>query len=439
MKKILLFFSFIGSLSAVSLHAQVENVIVEKYYISDTTDAKDTVGGHLPSGSITYRVYIDLVKGSKLKKIYGDANHVLKIVSDSVFFNNMTDGQTFSKDIGKGWYTENTLGLDTWLTLGQTTKPSVKTYFGVLKSQDKSGSFIGGTFTNNDGGSGGVPLISNDDSTAGIPVKMQDGMDTMMNVPSGWGDYGIRFSTTIDSTIFGSVVPGTQFISNNAGLQNSGVMGVNPDSNQVLVAQLTTKGDISFELNVEVEQPALPNPITLNYVANGDTLLPGEVLCPYLKYPPVCGCKDNRYLEYSPSYACSFTDSCKTLKVFGCTDPMACNYDASANVLLPNFCCYPGLCQNRDVSVACSSFGNGRVSLYPNPAQDQVAFNISADEKEAKYTIYNSFGAVVLEKNIGIVSGTVTEYVNISGLADGLYFLRLFTGETSDIKYFLKN
>src|SRR5436190_23753691 len=55
--------------------AQVRNVIVETYYISDANDATDTIDGIgriLPVDSKTYRVYVQLEPGCKLKKIYGD-------------------------------------------------------------------------------------------------------------------------------------------------------------------------------------------------------------------------------------------------------------------------------------------------------------------------------------------------------------------------------
>lgn len=48
--------------------AQIEKVTVERYYVSDANDATDTFGGYLEPGSVTYRVYIDLLPGCVLKK-----------------------------------------------------------------------------------------------------------------------------------------------------------------------------------------------------------------------------------------------------------------------------------------------------------------------------------------------------------------------------------
>ena len=228
--------------------AQLEKVIVEKYYVSDANDFTDTFGGIVPIGSTTYRIYIDLAPGSILKKIYGDANHPFSIESTAPFFNHESDGQTFAKDFVKNRYLEGTVALDTWLTLGQTTKTQAgKTYFGVLKNQDIDGSFIGGI--NNDGGSELIStgLLVNNDVNAGIPLTQADGMDTMATIPSSWSHLGLLdFTTGSDSTMFGSIVEKNEFTSNNFYLANSGTKGLDLDSNQILIAQLTTTGEISF-------------------------------------------------------------------------------------------------------------------------------------------------------------------------------------------------
>lgn len=66
-------------------NAQLQKVIVEKYYISDANDATDTLGGGLSAGSTTYRIYVDLAPGSILKKIYGDGYHPFSIQSTAPF------------------------------------------------------------------------------------------------------------------------------------------------------------------------------------------------------------------------------------------------------------------------------------------------------------------------------------------------------------------
>jgi uncharacterized protein YaaQ len=117
--KLILLFLLMGLVLAFEkASAQIENVIIENYYTADANDASDTTGGTLKAGTTTYRLYVDLAPGSKLLKIYGDANHALKITSDSVFFNNSNRSTFFGNQINATWFKKNpTIGLDTWLSL----------------------------------------------------------------------------------------------------------------------------------------------------------------------------------------------------------------------------------------------------------------------------------------------------------------------------------
>ena len=93
-----------------SLHAQLDSVIVEKYYISDAHDAayvqyiyddndNITDSVKLEEGSTAYRVYVQMSPGYKLTKVYGDASHTMKIASTARFFNHVDFGASFGKDI----------------------------------------------------------------------------------------------------------------------------------------------------------------------------------------------------------------------------------------------------------------------------------------------------------------------------------------------------
>ena len=448
MKKIYLIILLFCSLHTEFTFSQVEKVIVETYYISDSLDATDTIGGHLEVGSITYRIFVDLAAGVKLRKLYGDQSHPLKFSSTESVFNNIADGLTFGKDFSKSRYGENTVALDSWLTLGQTTRIGAKTYFGVLKDQDVSGSFIGGA--NNDGGSAAISggLITNNDPLAFFPVNISDGMDTLNYVPTSWADFGIIDDLSgEDSTIFGSKKRGYEFISTNAALQNSGVSGVNPDSNQVLIAQITTKGQISFDLNIEVEVPSFPNPVIIKYVAalaNGEVNSDTLKLSPFLRYPAICGCSDPNYLEYNASFSCGNTDSCRTRIIFGCMDTLACNFDFEANYNLPGLCCYPGNCSDRDIGIVCPTLAFGKIAeqlinLYPNPVNNELTLQFASKmEKSFSYSISNFLGKIIFQKDLGPVSGVITEKINVNELSSGVYIFQLKSVDTSSIAKLIK-
>ena len=425
--------------------AQFEKVIVEKYYVSDSNDFTDTSGGIVSIGSTTYRIYIDLAPGSILKKIYGDPNHPFEITSTEVFFNNILDGKSFGKDLTKVSLSENTVALDSWITLGQVPKKQgTKTYYGILKNQDDDGSFIGGI--NNDGGSSLITtgLLINNDPSCGIPLTVADGIDTMTVTPNSWTDVGVvDFTSGNDSTIFGSIVPQKEFISTGFSLSNSGVTGVNLDSNQIIIAQLTTKGDLSFKINLEIEQLINGLPTLVKYVAKDTLLLAGEIFSPLLSYPSSCGCDDPDFLEYSSSYVCYLEGSCQTPIKIGCMDSMACNYDPEVNINIENLCCYPGFCAGRNIEEVCPSLmGNDfDVNLYPNPTSGDITMNlISGNACNWNYEVYNTYGSVKLSGSFTTTQSelNVVLPLDLSNIDLGMYRLKVSNGDLSKHKLFIK-
>ena len=437
---ITLFFSLFA---AHHMSAQLEKVIIEKYYVSDANDATDVDGGGVPVGSTTYRIYVDLKPGTILKRIYGDANHPFSISSSEVFFNNVLDGQTFAKDFIKGRYLENTVALDTWITLGQTARQGTKYFYGILKDQDTDGSFVGGA--NSDGGSAMVPsgLLINEDPSCGIPLTTADGMDTLNSVPTNWQNNGILdFFSGEDNTMFGSLVPQTSFQSSSFALSCSGVKGTLADSNQVIIAQLTTLGEIAFNLNITVEQFENGAPRLVNYVSSDTLLGENERFNAFLSYPYTCGCNNPNYLEYSPAFACLQEGACITPVVFGCTDSLACNYNSQANLNLPALCCYPGACAGRNIEEVCPSLmGNDfDVNVYPNPTSGDMTMNIISGTANSNwsYEVYNTYGSVKLSGLFSTTDLNVVMPLDLSNLDPGMYQLKVSNGELSKHKLFIK-
>lgn len=424
------------------LAAQLEKVWVETYYISDEKDATDTLGGHLESGSVTYRIYVDMLSGSKLKKIYADPDHLLKITSSKIFFNNVDRGVSFAKDLRANRLSENTVALDSWLTIGQATKNGTNTYFGILKEKDKSSSIIGGQI-NNDGGSAGISdgLLNNNDQLAGQPLTLTDGLDTSSILPSNWFDYGVLDAISgIDSSIFGSVKPDSIFMSNDMALQNSGVKGIDSIENQVLIAQLTTKGNLTFEINLEIEDST---GTAILYVANDSILNEGEKLSRYLKYPfqLVCGCPDPEYIEYNKNRDCDNLDSCKNEIVLGCMDRKACNFNPDANFPVPFLCCYPGYCNDRDITVVCPEVSTVfEIKIYPNPPKDFLNIEIpNGNFEHVQYMVADTYGKIIYEKTLGNQADYFISKVDVSSFNNGLYLLLVTKGSESKSKLFIIN
>jgi hypothetical protein len=323
-------------LTVFTVSAQVEQVIVETYYVSDGKDASDEDGGYLEEGSVTYRIYLDLVEGNKLISIYGNENHALKFASTEKFFNNLYRDKTFGYQINKNNLDNNTLALDSWLTIGFASNLN----FGLPKPEDPDGSIVGGI--NNDGGSAGVPggLLTNNDPNAGIPLTESDGLVPSTISTTGFFDLNIISENGDDSTIFGALTNAKTFTSYNARLLYSqGISGPTAD-NRILVAQLTTKGMLSFELNLEIQKS---DGTTINYVAAESAMGVDTFYSRWLSYPFSCGCTDPDFLEYDKNASCD-DGSCATPLILGCTDPAACNFDPAANKNIPEMCCFNSQC-----------------------------------------------------------------------------------------------
>jgi hypothetical protein len=431
--KLLVLFLFIG----INTQAQIQNVIVEKYYVADAADIANTDGGQLQPGAVTYRVYVDLESGSKISRIFADSLHLLKFKSSQPFFNNDTlstfNGGTYGFKINRNDLAINTVGLDSWISIGAATNK----HHGILKTEDTNGSEVGGT--NND-----QNLLSNTDPSVGIPLTTQDGLILSSVLVSNYlvgGDLP-AINSLNDSTIFGSDTA-TAFISANATLQfNGGVLGQGP-SNNVLIGQFTTAGQLEFELNITVIDST---GATINYVASGnDTVIQNSIYksLPILKYPPQCGCLDPNYIEYSAQNACSDSSKCLTLVKLGCMDVLACNYDADANYSVPEMCCYPGYCNDRDIAFVCPdiNLGNRVMSVYPNPATSDITISLDGDKNigDAQFILMNSFGKEILNFSDNVSEGSWTKNISLTNLVSGIYILKCLSQDAIQTQVIIKN
>ncbi len=264
----------------------LEDVIIETYYISDADDATDTDGGSLTEGSTTYRIYMDLAPGYELQAVYGNSNHELRVETSTLFFNNVDRGEQTGNFIPDSRIDENTVALDSWVGMSGATT----TRLGVLKSEDVNGSLVGGV--NNDGGSNGIAggLLANNDPLAGITLTTSDGLIS--------GTVPAVTVVGLNLGVFDNVNAGPVFSSNGGAWSVlEGVQGPT-STNRVLVAQITTDGSLSFDLNVQLGTPAGG---TEKYVASN--VLSGERLCGALHYEQIViinGCIDCKAPNFNP-------------------------------------------------------------------------------------------------------------------------------------------
>lgn len=259
----------------ISIYSQAQNgledIIVEKYYVSDANDATmNSTGGVLPVGSVTYRIYADMLPGYKFQAAYGVPGHELRIETTTLFFNNEDRGAT-APTYTKSQAAHNTVMLDSWLSVGAACAGN----FGILKTQDDGVSNV----TNSDG------VLQNTDPSAGIPLTTQDGL--ISGSPEAVTAVGI----TSEIAVFDAQNDGTNgplFVTSNGSWASlNGSTGPDANDNKVLIAQITTDGVFSFELNIQIGTPSggVENYVAQNPVAD-------EIQLPSLIYSSTTGVKN---------------------------------------------------------------------------------------------------------------------------------------------------
>ena len=244
----------------------LENIIVEKYYISNAADAAGSLGT-LPVGSVTYRVYADMLPGYKFQALYGDVNHALKVSTTTSFFNNTDRGSMKPNSIASSQLKNNTVALDSWFSVGA----SADDQFGVLKSEDNGveNLVLANTLLKNNAAKMGIALTTQDGNiVGGVPE------DVTFVYPAGAAN---PFS------IFGAVSQaGSSIVLNDHAVSAlNGATGPNSATNKVLLGQFTTDGIFRFEFNIQI---GTPDGGTQNYVAS--TPLSGEITIPSLTLEP---------------------------------------------------------------------------------------------------------------------------------------------------------
>jgi hypothetical protein len=352
--------------------------------------------------------------------MYGDANHFLRFESTAPFFNNSSRGRTLGHFIQNNRLNENTVALDSWLSLGAASNQR----FGIPKVLDPDGSTVGGTF--NDGGSASIPggLLTHFTPEMEVALTVADGLIPTGGAPALPPGF-VAVGTSSFDAVFGENTTSGTFAAGNVVLRtNEGVQGTTAD-NILLLAQLTTAGELSFEINLEIRGT---DGVVRKYVGKSENLQTGEIPNGLLQYPRPCGCTNPNYLEFDPTSTCD-DGSCETLAVLGCADPAACNFQPTANINVPALCCYgPGNCNGLDINVVCPTLqvdeeiAHAALRVFPNPAMHQLFMERDpATAVQSQYYMFNALGSIAAE---GLLrQGETRTELSMAHLPQGIYLL----------------
>jgi len=200
----------------------LEKVIVEKYYVYNPDDHSDSTLNALPEGSVTYRIFIDMLPDYSLQTVYGVEKHELFFKTTTSFFNDEECFASTGFNVDAKKLHMGNVALDSWITMGAASR----VHTGILRSEDNDGfSFI----INRDS------LKTSDGLTKGVlPNFKLFNLDLSFFKNSSSSDY----FTTYDG----------------AWAALGGVKGPTPE-NRVLIAQLTTNGELTFGLNLQIGTP----------------------------------------------------------------------------------------------------------------------------------------------------------------------------------------
>lgn len=216
----------------------LENIVVEKYYISGQGDIHKT-GGYLPVGSVTYRIYVDMKPGYRFQAAFGIPGHELRIATTTRFFNNEDKGSYIPTVIPFRNIDQNTVMLDSWLSAGAACEGN----WGVLKEEDDTVA----TIRNRDN------VLNNVSAKSGIPLSLKDGLYS--GIVPRIAFFGID---SLAKLMFNNSnhkdAPNVFSTENGSWATLEGTNGPTPE-NRVLIAQMTTNGDFSFELNIQIGKP----------------------------------------------------------------------------------------------------------------------------------------------------------------------------------------
>ena len=89
------------------------------------------------------------------------------------------------------------------------------------------------------------------------------------------------------------------------------------------------------------------------------------------------------------------------------------------------------------ISVTTTGIANwleNSVSLYPNPAKEYVDIRVDGDLNVTTMEVYDVYGKLI--NTVNVVDNPTR--INVSGLADGMYFVRVTTEAGMVTKSFLK-
>jgi uncharacterized repeat protein (TIGR01451 family) len=383
-----IFLSIATFLSAMTMNAQLVDVIVEEFGIPEPA-------GVYPAGHMTYRVYARVQDPTDfVSAVYGIG----------------LDGDDPAHTLALGWIPGTGLTSTFWNSaFGGVTGPDINPAFCGIFAETCYDSFLT------------IGRASSQDSGNAINV---------LTTPPG--QLNPTFGNTFTIGQPSSVNDGAWFAL--SGDVNGFPVG---DDHRVLLMQLTCPQDqLLFAINLQIfDEGVGANSLYYCHTLEGDpgelgTELEQDFTCHGLVYPPIAvcpGCNDPLACNYSPLATntdnCVYATDCET--EVGCMDESACNYEPLATFEIPFSCEYPGcmnpLACNFDEYADCD---NGLCEF-----ESGLFGNVFFDSNQSGTMNSNEPGVGnvlvhIMPEDVFVFTDS-EGYFEFSGIADGLHNLEI--------------
>jgi hypothetical protein len=220
--------SFVFSLSNISIFSQensntiqneslaIENVIVEEYFFPASKYFLSTGIGNISKCNITYKIYIEMKPGCSFQLIYGEQKHELYIKTSTKIQNNTICRDVTGFNINPKINFENKDDSDLWITMGSTTK----SHSGYLRTEKSDDLIINKNIT------------QNNQNHMSRKLSLNKSFKFELNLFNDQGHTNEIYETN-------------KIINAQTEIKNYN------NDNKILIAQLTTKDKLNFELNIQ--------------------------------------------------------------------------------------------------------------------------------------------------------------------------------------------
>lgn len=244
---ILLFLPF----SAIFSQGGLKEVFIEEFYTLNKADLqKANLTGVTSKGLVCYRIYVELDSGYTLQAVYGLGEHPAFIKSTADFYNHPGIGNTYPNIIPDKSLKKNLSYLDSWLSMGACSE----SFFAIpLRYQEKP-----------------LPVVIDWDKNYFNNLKGRDTKFSFRDAPGMYHLDSLPVPTmyNIDEQLKGlmSETNSSEFIMTDGAWASLGKGAKAPAKlpNAILIAQITTAGKLSYQLNLQI---GTPNGKSIRYVA----------------------------------------------------------------------------------------------------------------------------------------------------------------------------